>query len=203
MTVPQLYLIIKQKGRIEGRRAAVIEERFVAAAVVASSSSPCSSSAAVAEERTLPSCSLRLRRRRACCPAISVTCGSMHRCGCTVLPVGSTKTHEAVSFAVLASNRRRRRARLRLSRRRQPAELGVKHWCIKTQGLRSKKEDTSFSNLATGSGIRANERLGNCSGAHSSGFVGSDCTDHSAQSIRHGSCALSQECQESCVRLGA
>ena len=41
--------------------------------------------------------SLRLRRRCARHPATSVTCGSMHRCGYTVLPVGSTKPHEAVS----------------------------------------------------------------------------------------------------------
>ena len=40
--------------------------------------------------------SLRLRRRCARHPATSVTCGSMHRCGYTVLPVGSTKPHEAV-----------------------------------------------------------------------------------------------------------
>ena len=41
--------------------------------------------------------SLRLRRRCARHPATSVTCRSMHRCGYTVLPVGSTKPHEAVS----------------------------------------------------------------------------------------------------------
>jgi hypothetical protein len=41
--------------------------------------------------------SLRLRRRCARHPATSVTCGSMHRCGYTVLPVGSTKPHKAVS----------------------------------------------------------------------------------------------------------
>ena len=44
--------------------------------------------------------SLRLRRRCARHPATSVTCGSMHRCGYTVLPVGSTKPLEAVFFAV-------------------------------------------------------------------------------------------------------
>jgi hypothetical protein len=123
MTIPQLYRIVKQEGRIEGERAAVAEERLVVAVVVASSSLPRSSSAVVAEELTLPSCSLRLRRRRAYRPAISVTCGSMHRCGYTVLPVGSTKPHEAVSFAGLALNQRRRRARLRLSRRRQLASM--------------------------------------------------------------------------------
>ena len=41
-------------------------------------------------------------------------------------------------------------------------------------GFTLKKKDTSFSNLTTGSGIQLNERLGTCSGAHSSGFVGSD-----------------------------
>jgi len=39
---------------------------------------------------------LRLRCRRARRPATSVTCGSMHRCGYTVPPVGSTKPHKAV-----------------------------------------------------------------------------------------------------------
>ena len=47
--------------------------------------------------------SLRLRRRCARHPATSVTCGSMHRCGYTVLPVGSTKPHEAVLPAVSAT----------------------------------------------------------------------------------------------------
>ena len=40
--------------------------------------------------------SLRLRRRCARHPATSVTCRSMHRCGYTVPPVGSTKPHKAV-----------------------------------------------------------------------------------------------------------
>ena len=86
-------------------------------------------SAVVVEELMLPSCSLRRRRRRARRPAISVTCGSMNRCGCTVLPVGSTKPHKAVSLAVLALYWARHRPRLRfkLSRRRRPVVVVVSH----------------------------------------------------------------------------
>ena len=60
------------------------------------------SPAVVTEALTSPPLSPRLRRRHARRPAISVTCGSMHRCGYTVLPLGSTKPREAVSLAVLA-----------------------------------------------------------------------------------------------------
>jgi len=117
LTVPQLYRTIKQKRRMtklksrRRRRPSRYCRRFRAFAAAA---------VVVKELMLLPSS--RLRRRRASHPAISVTCRSISRCGYTVLPVGSTKPHEAVSLAVLAVcwNRHRPRLRLMLSHRRRP-----------------------------------------------------------------------------------